>query len=170
MQTTMALYSSKKDGRTDDDDEFFGNQDESDGEHDDAGETTFASSGLALHESRAREERLKTVGYLDAYDSNKEILLQEGFEQGYRESFECAVRIGRCLGEASALAKFIRPKQEQSTTTSGKAVADVEDELRRMAENIHNFSKSFEDMQDPIDVPDLLDKLETDLSCITENK
>ena len=167
----MAVYRSNKDGGIDDeDDEFFGNQDESDEEHGDAGETTFASSGLALHESRAREERLKTVGYLDAYDANKEILLQEGFEQGYRESFECAVRIGRCLGEASAMAKLIRPKQEQSITNSGTALTDVEDELQRMTEIIHNFSKTFEDTQDPIDVPNLLEKIETDLSSITVNK
>ena len=157
-------------GDIDDDDEFFGNQDDSDVEYD-GGDTTndkdFASSGLALHESRAREERMKTIGYLDAYDANKDTLLQEGFEKGYRESIESAMRIGESLGKASALAKLLQPspqqqqQQPEATNTGGSATVD---NLQQMTAAINTFSKTFEDTEDPENVPSMLEKLESDLS------
>ena len=97
------------------DDEFFGDQcSESDsiscvgqvnsikGDKGDAPSDPFGN--IADHEYRSREASIKTLSYLDGYDETKEEKLQNGFSDGYRQSFSDAFRIGRALGSTCAKA------------------------------------------------------------------
>ena len=56
--------------------------------------------GLLTAESRAVEERFQKLGYHEAYDAAKEERLQDGFEAGYKETFEISKEIGVLLGRA----------------------------------------------------------------------
>lgn len=58
-------------------------------------------SGLAAAESTASANRHRLLGYHESYDQSKEVRLQEGFEDGFRKSFDTAVRIGSLLGRHS---------------------------------------------------------------------
>jgi len=60
--------------------------------------------GLALHEARAAEEAAYKRGFLEGCDVTKDERLQDGFEVGYRETLDAAMRIGKMLGEAVAAA------------------------------------------------------------------
>lgn len=80
-------------------DEFFGD------ETDTLASPAEVDRGLPLADSNAAEERFRTFGYHETYDTHKEVRLQEGFETGYKASFDAAYRIGRLLGKATAEAK-----------------------------------------------------------------
>ena len=88
-QTKVESASGKE--QEDTDDEFFGNQDEG-GDY----------GGLGQHESTARGQELRAIGYFESYDETKETLLQEGFEAGYREIYDAALRLGVLFGKLSA--------------------------------------------------------------------
>ena len=91
----MALWKSQ-----DDDDDFFGGQDEGTGQRrcEDGHEL---HSGLAVAESAATAQRFRNLGYHESYDESKEVNLQKGFEEGYRNSFGVSMRIGQLLGNAA---------------------------------------------------------------------
>jgi hypothetical protein len=192
----MALHKNSRSGGEDDDeddDEFFGNQDDSSSYHDDEtyGEHGAGRSGLALHESRAREEELKTIGYLDSYDANKEVMLQEGFEQGYRETYHVAIRIGMLLGQASALGSSILVAPTSTNHISDPVTADMtkeggqlhpqillhqpqdrHDRSERVIQRVHEFLTSFETKKNiPLEalrVPNEMEHLEHELKTILQ--
>ena len=56
------------------------------------------SRGLFVAESNAVARRFQTMGYHEAYDAHQEDRLQEGFESGYKESFEDSLAIGNMVG------------------------------------------------------------------------
>ena len=74
------------------DDDFFGSQEE--------GKSEFGA--LCQHENLAKGNEFQTLGYFESYDETNEILLQEGFETGYRQTFEAALRLGKHFGKLSA--------------------------------------------------------------------
>ena len=74
------------------DDEFFGSQTEDEAEF----------GALCQHENLAKGNEFQTLGYFESYDETNEILLQEGFETGYRQTFEAALRLGKHFGKLSA--------------------------------------------------------------------
>mmetsp|Transcript_2221 Transcript_2221/g.3380 ORF Transcript_2221/g.3380 Transcript_2221/m.3380 type:complete len:149 (-) Transcript_2221:20-466(-) len=76
-------------------DDFFGNQSD---DEDSACKVPLAHGSLLKHESQAQEENYRNIGYHEAYDENKEIKLQEGFEAGYRDTMEDARKLGALLG------------------------------------------------------------------------
>jgi hypothetical protein len=93
-----------------DDDEFFGSQesDEEIMEHQQSTtitnrfhDTEFGS--LAEREFLAKENELKSIGFLDAYESHKEVKLQAGFEAGLVDTYGVAIQIGKIIGELSTL-------------------------------------------------------------------
>ncbi|KAL7532321.1 hypothetical protein ACHAWF_004091 [Thalassiosira exigua] len=99
----------------DDDDEFFGNQfSESEDSFEDLvsasrcnrDETLIDESfgNISDHEYRSREASIRTSSYLDGYDETKEVKLQDGFSDGYRQAFTDAFRIGALLGSLCAKA------------------------------------------------------------------
>mmetsp|Transcript_50629 Transcript_50629/g.107879 ORF Transcript_50629/g.107879 Transcript_50629/m.107879 type:complete len:178 (+) Transcript_50629:94-627(+) len=99
----------------DPDDEFFGDQssesdssrcaDQVSGNEGIRGKTPSNPFGnVATHEYRSREESVRNLSYLDGYDETKEEKLQDGFSEGYRQSFNDALRIGRRLGYLGAKA------------------------------------------------------------------
>ena len=98
----------------DDDDDFFGSGDD-DGDD---------GCRLAEQESKAISTQLSNVAYLDAFEETKESRLQEGFESGYRDVFELALRLGCRLGELSAESKFQESLQGSNQDSMG-ANADV---------------------------------------------
>jgi len=118
-----------------DEDEFFGrqeDQDEPEGSsltfrrHGDHGESEQAEQannppvgqgGLSAAEARATEDRFRTIGYHEAYDQSKEERLQEGFEAGYRDSFDAAFRVGEILGREAMGAKLLALKHHQQSSS-----------------------------------------------------
>jgi hypothetical protein len=190
----MALqkYSTSGAEGEDEDDEFFGNQDDSSSYHenDNDAEHGAGRSGLALHESRAREEELKTIGYLDSYDANKEVLLQEGFEQGYRETYHVAMRIGMLLGQASALGTILvaptstNQSSDPVTTDTTKEEGhlhpqillheprDRHDQSERVIQKVHRFLTAFERnkniLLEALRVPNEMEDLEHELKTILQ--
>ena len=104
---------------SDSEDEFFGNQ----SDEDSTCKVPLAHGSLPKHESQAQEENYRNIGYHEAYDENKEIKLQEGFEAGYRETFEDARKLGALLGnivmrpiqgDASVAVKVVREYLEKA--------------------------------------------------------
>ena len=84
-------------------DEFFG--DEDDGVNNGVGNT------LAEADDSAQRERQKTHGFHETFAASEEAALQEGFEKGYRETFDLAHQIGRNLGIITLHEKFSEEKQ-----------------------------------------------------------
>lgn len=86
------------------DDEFFGDL------HDTAviitEERNTSLDCLQVAESTAIERQFRNLGFHEAFEEYKDSLLQEGFEAGYRETFEAAVRLGHLLGKVTAKAKL----------------------------------------------------------------
>mmetsp|Transcript_11711 Transcript_11711/g.17052 ORF Transcript_11711/g.17052 Transcript_11711/m.17052 type:complete len:168 (+) Transcript_11711:52-555(+) len=68
------------------------------------GDSSRVTEGLAFHETRASEETFHNMGYHDGFDEAKELHLQKGFEEGYREVFDAAMRVGKMFGEVSTRA------------------------------------------------------------------
>mmetsp|Transcript_13750 Transcript_13750/g.37814 ORF Transcript_13750/g.37814 Transcript_13750/m.37814 type:complete len:186 (-) Transcript_13750:908-1465(-) len=92
----------------DDDDDFFGDGDDED------------NDDLNDFDRRAMEERHKTIGYVDAFDAHKEERLQEGFEAGYRESYDASILLGRSLGSMIARGKLSMMMNEATATEQKK--------------------------------------------------
>jgi hypothetical protein len=119
---TMALYNLH-----DDEDEFFGNDDEG---------ADINRLDLGDRESRAKEEELKKIAYVEAYDVHKETRLQEGFEAGYKDTFKAAMRIGDLLGSTMAQTKF--------STDANHTSVDFMDASTAIARRIRHFLTSEE--------------------------
>jgi hypothetical protein len=105
--------------RMEDDDDFFGPQEEdSGGTIDNIRSPNLAIQSLEMsggqiefqsmlqRELLAKEDELRKVGFLDAYDEFKESRLQDGFEFGTMETFEAGCNIGKLLGKVSTLQKL----------------------------------------------------------------
>ena len=94
----------------DPDDEFFGDQSSGSesptSSHKDIGELTPSDpfGNASNHEYRSREASVRTLSYLDGYDETKEEKLQDGFANGYEQSFNDAYSVGRRLGSLCAQA------------------------------------------------------------------
>lgn len=87
------------------DDEFFGNQDSDNdfnGLNQNEEEQALQKCSMAERETRATEEQFRNMGYLKAYEDSKEERLQEGFEAGYKQYFDAAMKLGELLGEATS--------------------------------------------------------------------
>ena len=96
-------------------DEFFGNQSDSEDDYlhnphfdeSDASPSTSQKHGhhrhghgaLNEHERNSQRETRRNVGYHEAYDEYKEVKLQQGFESGYREHIDHAMKLGILLGK-----------------------------------------------------------------------
>jgi flagellar biosynthesis/type III secretory pathway protein FliH len=148
----------------DDDDEFFGSQDD---------------CNMAIHELNAKNNEIKNIGFLNAYDEFKESRLQEGFEKGYLESFEIGKMIGKMIGEITTLEKAnaneIRLLENVSSTISTTAtqqspnnnLVDVQPrkENSKVTEIVHDFftNKFQNDKQDPSNVVQDLENLKQEL-------
>mmetsp|Transcript_3257 Transcript_3257/g.5932 ORF Transcript_3257/g.5932 Transcript_3257/m.5932 type:complete len:193 (-) Transcript_3257:541-1119(-) len=78
--------------------------------------SSSTTTGLAMRDAKATEEQMRNIGYLEAYEDSKELRLQAGFEAGYRETVEAAMRIGQRLGEVVVVMPM-NPTTEPSTNT-----------------------------------------------------
>jgi hypothetical protein len=72
-------------------------------------------SGFHLAESAAIEQRFHTIGYHEAYDQSNEVRLQEGFENGYRDTYDASCRIGELLGKVIMQSKLLELREQQSS-------------------------------------------------------
>mmetsp|Transcript_2844 Transcript_2844/g.5131 ORF Transcript_2844/g.5131 Transcript_2844/m.5131 type:complete len:164 (-) Transcript_2844:55-546(-) len=152
----MALLRNKNDEEEDD---FFGSQEEEDGH------TVYQNEfgTMAEREFLAKENELKKIGFLDAYDENKEVRLQEGFEAGVIETFDSAVRIGKILGDVTTLAKLKKLSEEHPCSTPS---VDVEEhQVQGVTTSIIEFlAESFQNskLNDEVDkLGNLEEKLKT---------
>ena len=139
----MALYCAD-----DQDDEFFGDQNSND-----------ETDGLTDRDNKAKEEELKSIGYLDAYDVSKDVRLQEGFEYGYEETFEISTRIGTLLGEAVAHAKVA-----ESVSIEQKEIAF------RISKQVCECLKRLQGEPEGVDVPLELENLEHSIKDKMKNR
>ena len=76
---TMASNSNEND------DDFFGDD----------------QDALAELDARAQEQQYRNLGYLEALEKSSEQKLQQGFEDGYRSTFDESVKVGELLAEAA---------------------------------------------------------------------
>jgi hypothetical protein len=74
------------------DDEFFGDQDE----HDDH---TTPHGAMGQHDLQSEHAKRHNLSYHESYDQSKELKLQDGFEKGYRTFLPNAQEIGTLLGK-----------------------------------------------------------------------
>ena len=152
----------------DDDDEFFGSQDD---------------CNMAMHELNAKNNEIKNVGFLNAYDEFKESRLQEGFEKGYLESFEIGKMIGKMIGEITTLEKAtneIRLENvSSSTATSTTTIQSPNNNLdiparkqnNNVTEIVHDFfTDKFQNDKDPNNVVQDLENLKQELKNLQHNK
>lgn len=144
----------------DDVDEFFGNQDEDEihlsmmgnepYENDGAEHTLLhkRKDGLEEGEIRSRQEQFRNMGYLEAFDQAKEEDLQKGFEDGYKQHFDIAMKLGEALGEV------ISPvRRAKESSDANKRVKQLVKEVRSFLVNV--------DKQDDNDATSATDALET---------
>lgn len=115
-------------------DEFFGDQDE-DGDF----------GKLGRHEDHARNEQLKTIGYLESFDETKDSLLQPGFEAGYRETYEVSKSLGKNLGRMIAEHQLLVGIDAIHTTPSDSIQSAA------VSRRIHEFLSQFQNR--PSNVP-----------------
>jgi hypothetical protein len=113
----------------DDDDDFFGSQED---------EGDFGA--LGQHDDLAKDHELKTIGYVESYDETKETLLQDGFEAGYRETYEAALRVGRLFGKLSADTQLLPGKTAEFESSSSSSHKGSETTSRRL----HDFLTEFQ--------------------------
>ena len=108
-------------------DDFFGDEDETDadGAHEQGDGTRRRhrcldghdwTNGLAAKEAAAVEEKYRTLGYHETYETSQEATLQEGFVAGYSDTFDVAVSIGTLLGRAAASRLQLREQSRQSNS------------------------------------------------------
>lgn len=105
----------------DDDDDFFGGTEEEEKEYlfhetiergnhreDGVGSSTTRQRpptthcGLSRAETAATAKQYQAIGYHETFEESRDCCLQEGFDKGYRDSFDIAVQIGEKVGRALA--------------------------------------------------------------------
>ena len=159
--SNMALWKSQEE------DEFFGSPDE---------EPSYTrrrcedghelDSGLLVAESSATAQRFRNIGFHETYDQSKELKLQEGFEAGYRDSFELSTKIGELLGKAAMEAKL--SEKLQNTNVAARQVS--ERVHMRAAQIIHERVRTIVSEENDNGIEDLK-QLERDLKgLVSENR
>ena len=161
----------------DDDDDFFGSQDD---------------CTMALHEVNAKNNEIKNIGFLNAYDEFKEARLQEGFEKGYLESFEIGKMIGKMIGEITTLEKATNKRRLEnvssstassatstsistsSTTTqlpSNNSDIPARKQNHNVTEIVHDFfTNKFQNDKNPNNVVQDLENLKQELKDLQHNE
>lgn len=105
-----------------DEDDFFGD----DGEATDRDHRCLididgsqSHSGLQAADSKAEQERFRTLGYHETYDTSKEERLQAGFQDGYLSTYEDAHRIGELMGRVIMKSKVDSSPAKQEDSREG---------------------------------------------------
>ena len=85
-------------------DDFFGDCDDHDAFNGSLDEVMHARSldqygELSIRESVATERQYFAIGYHETYDECYEASLQKGFDDGYRNNYDVAFRLGHSLGK-----------------------------------------------------------------------
>ena len=127
----------------DDDDEFYGDQSSVDCSSNSRAFQQQAQDefgNIANHEYRSHETSIKTLSYLDGYDETKEERIQDGFSNGYKQSFHDAYNVGCNLGSLCARAALdelkMKPDSENkdaTTTTNEKVVQTTQNDIEHTA-------------------------------------
>jgi hypothetical protein len=110
-------------------DDFFGADGDDEMAHDGEARSdtrvSDSSNGLAFHEAAAVEQRYRTLGYHETYESSREATLQDGFFRGYTQTFPAALNIGRLLGQAAIAQKLtehqVSERHPEATTFETQA-------------------------------------------------
>ena len=116
-------------------DEFFGDQSSDSGSdwqaeaaHKDVTSSPFRTT--AERDYTAQESSIKTLSYLDGFDETKEEKLQDGFCDGYKQTFGDAFRIGQRLGSLSAIvavAESLTLRQELQKSENDKSMINLKE-------------------------------------------
>ena len=134
-------------------DEFFGNQEEDDDEN--HGGNDFGA--LGRHESRAKDRDLAAIGYFESYDETKDSRIQEGFEAGYRQTFDASLRVGELFGQWMAQAEFLDDDDDDNHEA-------VKQQSSTLSRRLHEFLVAFQSGSiDPTMVQESLEALEEEM-------
>lgn len=137
-------------------DEFFGDQEDTAKQTGtDSCVSIDQADGLAGREARAVESRFRNLGFHEAYDKAKDSMLQQGFEEGYKQSFDLATRIGELLGEATS--------PVSSDSTDNKPAS-----FKCVATKVHTFLAKMELEENPTTTPTMLMALANELQDLTK--
>ena len=139
----MALWQQQEE------DDFFGSEDDdtklrrcTDGHE--------LDSGLAVAESSATNERFRNLGYHEAYDATKDVRLQEGFDNGYKDAYEVSSRIGELLGRAMIQSKLGKGKNKDRISNAAKLIRSVLTDVERDNEDSIKTCKDLEVLEQSI--------------------
>ena len=137
------------------DDDFFGDDDDNDAEN------TGEFGSLGHYEARAKQEELKTIGYLESYDEAKELLLQQGFESGYRETFTVSKSLGEQFGKLVTEMEFLGNQPEENVTTATE-----------VSKRLHEFLTTFQNRptDSQFNGKDSIELLQQELFCSQSKK
>src|SRR3569832_1485753 len=92
-------------------DEFFGDEEYTYADHHD----DILHSGLHRAEETAEQQRYRILGYHEAYDQTKEDRLQDGFEAGYRDTYDVSCSIGELVGKVVIESKLAELRRDPSS-------------------------------------------------------
>jgi hypothetical protein len=87
---------------------------------------------LAIRETAAMERHHWTLGYHETYTESEEASLQEGFEEGYRDTYDVATCLGEMLGQhaASIGLDFTFPETRRSRGSEERSSIEPSDAER----------------------------------------
>jgi hypothetical protein len=153
LSLSLGLYEAMPAVNPDDDDEFYGDQSSVDCS--DSNSYAFQQQtssqhefgNIANHEYRSHETSIKTLSYLDGYDETKEERIQDGFSNGYKQSFHDAYNVGCNLGSLCARAALdelkMKPDSEHkdATTNDDKVVQTTQNDIEHTAKLVRAFLK-----------------------------
>jgi hypothetical protein len=126
---------------TNHEDDFFGADEETtDQDHScfvDSG-TSQLHSGLQAADVNAEQGRFRTLGYHEAYDSCKGDL-QAGFQDGYRSTYEDAVRIGELVGRTIMQSKVDAFQAKQEDSHNGENASVPTPVASRIAQAVRSY-------------------------------
>ena len=94
-------------------------------------------------DARAHEQQYRNIGYLEAFDETKEQKLQQGFDDGYRNTFYESVKLGELLAEAALqgdtstvkrIKQFLENmvRREQRPSVTQEELRQLHDEIKAL--------------------------------------
>jgi len=141
-------------------DEFFGNQENADDHDHDHEEDEFGA--LGRHETRAHRRDVAALGYVESYDDTKEVRLQEGFEAGYRQTFDASLRVGDLFGQWMARAELLDDNNNDNDKDNQQDA--IKQQSSTISRRLHEFLIAFQRGSiDPTVVQESLAALEEEM-------
>eukprot|EP00586_Coscinodiscus_wailesii_P015145 CAMPEP_0172507936 /NCGR_PEP_ID=MMETSP1066-20121228/207942_1 /TAXON_ID=671091 /ORGANISM="Coscinodiscus wailesii, Strain CCMP2513" /LENGTH=141 /DNA_ID=CAMNT_0013285695 /DNA_START=71 /DNA_END=496 /DNA_ORIENTATION=- len=133
--------------RSESEDEFFGDQSDNTEEvcslsiltqENPQQAASHIVDGLSQHEKHAIQDKFRKIGFLEAFDESKELKLQQGFEEGYKEALDKSFHAGNIIGEVTTMhiLKVLGEGPDCHKEALTASAVHVADALEQMKKNI----------------------------------